>query len=388
MTLSTRAARLLSPASVSARSAAMAQACVLPHPAPAAHCLSRARSVATLASANARSNPPPSLGASLARRAALLGAGAALASTLARPALAAKAGKKLDVQRLLDEISWPPTPPFEADDFKRFDESDDAFFYEAPRFGEKDREEKERERMGGKEREERRPHGPSPTAVSSGEVESRLSPSQPRLSISFLRLPLPSPLSSPSVTHIDDLAIEAYRTFLAASIFPPSGSGAAILDLCSSWISHYPKGYQGARIAGLGMNEAELARNAALTEYTVRDLNKDPKLPYGDAEFDVITNCVSVDYLSQPFSVFAEMHRVLKPGGVAVCAFSNRMFPTKAVAVWTGPGDEDHARIIGSFFHYAPEGGWEAPQGKDITTRPFIGLSGDPMYVVWARKKA
>jgi len=70
-----------------------------------------------------------------------------------------------------------------------------------------------------------------------------------------------------------------------------------------------------------------------------------------------------------------------------VCAFSNRMFPTKAVAVWTGTGDEDHARIIGSFFHYAPADGWEMPQGKDITTRPFIGLSGDPMYVVWARKK-
>ena len=200
--------------------------------------------------------------------------------------------------------------------------------------------------------------------------------------------PLSPPLSPPfSVTHIDDLAIEAYRSFLASDILPPSGSGGAVLDLCSSWISHFPKAYGGARVAGLGMNEAELARNAALTEFTVRDLNADPRLPYGDGEFDAITNCVSVDYLSQPFAVFAEMHRVLKPGGVAVCAFSNRMFPTKAVAVWTGTGDEDHARIVASFFHYAPEGGWEAPQGRDITTRPFIGLSGDPMYVVWARKK-
>ena len=190
-----------------------------------------------------------------------------------------------------------------------------------------------------------------------------------------------------TVTHFDDLAIEAYRSFLASDIFPSSGSGASILDLCSSWVSHYPKRYSAARVVGVGMNEAELARNAALSEFAVRDLNKDPTLPYEAGSFDVITNCVSVDYLSRPFEVFAEMHRVCKPGGVAVCAFSNRMFPTKAVAVWTGTGDEDHARIIGSFFHYAPADGWEKPQGKDITTRPFIGLSGDPMYVVWARKK-
>ena len=136
------------------------------------------------------------------------------------------------------------------------------------------------------------------------------------------------------------------------------------------------------------MNEAELARNGALTEYTVRDLNKDPTLPYEANSFDAITNCVSVDYLSRPFEVFAEMHRVLKPGGVAVCAFSNRMFPTKAVAVWTGTGDEDHARIVASSFHSPPEGGWEAARGRDITARRLLGLTGDPMYVVWARKKA
>ena len=95
------------------------------------------RPLAVLAAARAS---PPIVGSSLAgnRRAALLGAaGLALASSLTspRPAIAAKAGKKIDVQRLLDEIVWPPSPPFEADDFKRFDESDDALFYEAPRFG-------------------------------------------------------------------------------------------------------------------------------------------------------------------------------------------------------------------------------------------------------------
>ena len=75
------------------------------------------------------------------------------------------------------------------------------------------------------------------------------------------------------MTHIDDAAIGALTDFYA-SAFPPSGApGTALLDICSSWISHYPKGYKADRIAGLGMNGDELARNAALTEWAVRDLN-------------------------------------------------------------------------------------------------------------------
>lgn len=31
----------------------------------------------------------------------------------------------------------------------------------------------------------------------------------------------------------------------AAQVFPPSGTpGAALLDICSSWVSHYPPGYK------------------------------------------------------------------------------------------------------------------------------------------------
>ena len=79
------------------------------------------------------------------------------------------------------------------------------------------------------------------------------------------------------------------------------------------------------------MNEAELARNPVLTEFTVRDLNDDPQLPYEDNSFDVVTNAVSVDYLNKPVEVFKEMHRVLKPGGRAIMSFSNRCFPTKGM---------------------------------------------------------
>lgn len=48
------------------------------------------------------------------------------------------------------------------------------------------------------------------------------------------------------------------------------------------------------------MNEEELKRNVHLNDYIVHDLNQDPKLPYPDNSFDVVTNAVSVDYLNQP----------------------------------------------------------------------------------------
>lgn len=62
----------------------------------------------------------------------------------------------------------------------------------------------------------------------------------------------------------------------------------------------------------------------------------DARLPYEDNSFDVVTNAVSVDYLTRPLEMFREMHRVLKPGGQAIMSFSNRCFPTKgALSLFT-----------------------------------------------------
>ena len=107
---------------------------------------------------------------------------------------------------------------------------------------------------------------------------------------------------------------------------PAEGSA---LDLCSSWTSHYPKNTKLKRCALLGLNALELLANPSKTEWTLRNLNTNPKLPYGDDEFDVVTNALSCDYLTQPLEVFQEIHRVLKPGGLATMAFTNRCFPTK-----------------------------------------------------------
>lgn len=51
-------------------------------------------------------------------------------------------------------------------------------------------------------------------------------------------------------TSTHPLARPAVHRFYAET-FPPSGSkDAALLDICSSWISHYPAGYSAGRVAG------------------------------------------------------------------------------------------------------------------------------------------
>lgn len=52
-----------------------------------------------------------------------------------------------------------------------------------------------------------------------------------------------------------------------AVTFPPN---AEVLDICSSWISHYPEGAKRKRTVGMGMNKAELAKNKQLDEYVVK----------------------------------------------------------------------------------------------------------------------
>ena len=178
------------------------------------------------------------------------------------------------------------------------------------------------------------------------------------------------------VTHIDDAAIDALRAHYA-KFLPKQGR---LLDLMSSWISHYPDDLESQRVAGLGMNAEELAENPQLTEWVVRDLNADPVLPYGDGEFDVVTIAVSVQYLKQPLEVFREIGRILRPGGGCIVSFSNRCFPTKAVRLWQSMGDEGHVQLVGAYFHFS--GAFEPPQWHDIS--PAKGQS-DPMYVVQSR---
>ena len=144
------------------------------------------------------------------------------------------------------------------------------------------------------------------------------------------------------VTHIDEAAVAAlsrrYRDLL-----PEDGR---ILDLMSSWVSHLPADRTYAEVVGHGMNARELAANPQLDRWFVQDLNRDPALPLGDGAFDAALCCVGVQYLQRPVEVFADVRRVLRPDAPFVISFSNRCFPTKAVAIWRALDAAGHAALI------------------------------------------
>jgi ubiquinone/menaquinone biosynthesis C-methylase UbiE len=48
--------------------------------------------------------------------------------------------------------------------------------------------------------------------------------------------------------------------------------------------------------------------------------------------------------------VFAEIYRVLKPGGVVVMSFSNRLFYEKAIAAWRQNTDYGRQQLVKSYF--------------------------------------
>mmetsp|Transcript_31924 Transcript_31924/g.42149 ORF Transcript_31924/g.42149 Transcript_31924/m.42149 type:complete len:269 (-) Transcript_31924:334-1140(-) len=179
------------------------------------------------------------------------------------------------------------------------------------------------------------------------------------------------------VYHIDDPAVSALTKFYSEN-FPAK---ADVLDICSSWVSHFPETWDHGNRVGLGMNEYELSKNAQLDEYNVKDLNVDPSFPYEDNSFDIVTCVVSIDYLNKPLKVMREVNRVLRPGGKAIMSMSNRCFPTKVINIWLQTNDLEHLFIVGSYFHYS--GGFEAPEAIDISPNP--GRS-DPMYIVQAKK--
>jgi SAM-dependent methyltransferase len=132
------------------------------------------------------------------------------------------------------------------------------------------------------------------------------------------------------VTHIDEAAI-ATVTVLYRRLLP---AGGQILDLMTSWVSHLPPEVAYGAVTGHGLNEAELAANPRLDSWFVQDLNDNATLPLASAAYDAACMCVSVQYLQHPVRLFAQVRRVLRPGAPFVVTFSNRCFPSKAVALW------------------------------------------------------
>ena len=217
--------------------------------------------------------------------------------------------------------------------------------------------------MDGHEQEEKRATQPYPDSFFRrvDEADDRLFFVEPRL-----------------VVHIDEPAIAAIGRYFQEEL-PLNG---VILDLMSSWRSHLPDGFPTKKLVGLGMNEAEMRDNPALDRRVVHDLNADPVLPFAEQTFDAAVVTVSVQYMIRPIEVFSHVRRVLKDGAAFHVIFSNRMFPTKAVAVWQRLDSRGRSQLIDSYFRRS--GGWGSPEESDIGPGP--GSGGDPVFVVSAAR--
>ncbi|KAC6424564.1 hypothetical protein FH972_027246 [Carpinus fangiana] len=177
------------------------------------------------------------------------------------------------------------------------------------------------------------------------------------------------------VTHIDDRAVAAVTDLYRATFRP----GDRLLDLMSSWVSHLPEEVAYAEVVGLGMNAAELAANPRLARTVVQSLNDQPALPFDAASFDGAACCVSVQYLQRPVSVLREVLRCLKPGAPFAITFSDRCFPTKAVAIWQADV-VDNADLVTAYLSRA---GFDRIEARQILARDRFG---DPLWAVVGRR--
>jgi FKBP-type peptidyl-prolyl cis-trans isomerase 2 len=191
------------------------------------------------------------------------------------------------------------------------------------------------------------------------------------------------------VSHVDARA----RATIAALYEGLLKPDMEVLDLMSSWQSHLPEGLALKSMIGLGLNEEELCRNTQLTGYVLHDLNQEPCLPFEDRTFDTVMCNLSVEYLVKPFEVFADIARILKPGGFHIQTFSHRWFPPKVTKLWPELTEFERAGLVLEYFlrseayinleTYSSRG-WPRPRTDRYYPQfPFS----DPVFAVWGEKK-
>lgn len=185
------------------------------------------------------------------------------------------------------------------------------------------------------------------------------------------------------VVHLDEKAILRVKDVIRRHMPPMS---ARVLDLMSSFRSHLPDDRPYREVIGLGMNAAEMQANPQLQRSLVHDLNRFPQLPFTTGYFDAVINTVSIQYLTQPIAVYREVARVLRPGGVSIVIFSDRMFPTKVVRIWRETDDEEHISLVQDFHRMTTNFGNIRAERYAGGTSNWFRSNQDPLYVIIATR--
>jgi SAM-dependent methyltransferase len=160
----------------------------------------------------------------------------------------------------------------------------------------------------------------------------------------------------PAMTGLDDAATAAVR-----DLYSDLGIDGRVLDLCGSSADHF---------------------DVPPDELMAFDGDANAKLPYGDDAFDDVLCTGGVGTFTRPRDTFAEVARVVRPGGRFVCTFTTQIFTRQAVRGWTTTDDAGRVRIVRAYFSLAPAFG---PAESDLRTS-FTG-TGDRLWAVWAAKR-
>ncbi len=159
--------------------------------------------------------------------------------------------------------------------------------------------------------------------------------------------------------HAEDSAYNAHydRPAVLAALGPVAG--LTVLDAaCGPGLYAADLAAAGAEVAGFDASRemVELARARSGRPAAYRQAVLGEVLPYSDGQFDAAICALAIHYVADLRAAFAELHRVLRPGGVLVVSTQH---PTT-----------DWLRKGGSYFETVLESDdWGTPEGP--TTMRF-----------------
>jgi SAM-dependent methyltransferase len=155
---------------------------------------------------------------------------------------------------------------------------------------------------------------------------------------------------------LDAAAIEALRDF-----YDDLGIDGRVLGLCAGSADHF---------------------HLPPDDLVPQRLDAGDPLPFDDGSFDDALCCQGVASLTRPLDSFAEVARVLRPGGRFVCTFSSRPYTPATIKGWLATDDAGRVRIARRYFDLTP--GFRPPE-SDLRTS--LTGTGDRLWAVWARRE-
>ena len=152
--------------------------------------------------------------------------------------------------------------------------------------------------------------------------------------------------------RLDDAGIAAVR-----DLYSDLSIDGRVLDLCRSSARHFD------------VPPDELVEFGG---------DPDDALPYDDAAFDDVLCAGGVGTLTRPLDAFAEVARVLRPGGRLVCTFAGAHHARAAIRGWVSTDDAGRVRIVRAYFARTPAFGAGRERPAHLTLRrgrPALGVS-------------